>query len=65
MLSVSALISLAILCIIVGFVAWVLTVLVARIPMDATFKQIATGAIILVAVLIVLMKLLPVLGVAV
>lgn len=63
MISLSALIMLAILCVIVGFVAWALIQLLALVPMQAPFQAIARGAIILVAVLIILYKLLPMLGV--
>ncbi len=59
---ISALIGLAILVIIVGIVAYLILLLVDMIPMEGGFKQIARVLIILVAVLIVLARALPMLG---
>lgn len=57
---IEALVALAIIAVVVGFISYVLFLLVARIPMDATFKQIAQAAIIIAAILIVLLYgLLP------
>lgn len=56
---IGALISLLIVVIIVGIVAYLVTLLIDRIPMDGGFKQIAKVLVILVAVLIVIMQALP------
>jgi len=64
-MEISGLISLAILAIVIGFILYVVILLVDRIPMDETFKSIAKAAIVLVAVLIILLKLLPLIGVSV
>ncbi len=57
---IEALITLAILALVVGFIAWIVILLVEKIPMDATFMQIARAAIIIIAVLIILLYgLLP------
>ena len=61
---VSALISLLILVVIVGIVVFILKLLLDIIPMDARFKQIAWVLLILIAVLIVLYRALPLLGVS-
>jgi len=61
---VSALISLLILVVIVGIVVFILKLLLDMIPMDARFKQIAWVLLILIAVLIVLYRALPLLGVS-
>lgn len=62
---ISALISLIVLVIIVGIVLWLATVLIDTLPMDANFKQIAKILIVLVAVLLILARALPLLGVAI
>lgn len=61
---IEGLISLIVLIVIVGIVAWIIIKLVDMLPMEGNFKQIARALIILVAVLIVLMRALPLLGVA-
>jgi hypothetical protein len=61
---VAALISLIILIIVVGIVLYLITMLLDTLPMDARFKQIAKVLMILVAVLIVLVRALPLLGIA-
>ena len=60
---VSALIGLIVLVVIVGIVCFLVNLLIDMLPMDGRFKQIAKVLIILVAVLIVLMRALPLLGV--
>lgn len=62
---IEGLISLIVLLIIVGIVAWIIIKLVDMLPMEGNFKQIARALIILVAVLIVLMRALPLLGVSI
>ncbi len=47
--------------IVVAFVVW----LISMLPIDGRFKQIAQALIILIVLIVVLMKALPLLGVAV
>lgn len=61
---VGTLISLVILVIVVGIVLYLVKMLLALIPMDEAFKNIAWVLIILVAVLIVIAKVLPLLGIS-
>ena len=60
---VEALIGLVILIIVVGIVLYLLRLLINLIPMDENFRQIAWVLVILVAVLIILARVLPLLGV--
>ena len=60
---VETLIGLVVLVIVVGIVVYLLRLLVNLIPMDENFKQIAWVLILLVAVLIVIARVLPLLGV--
>lgn len=60
----SGLIGLIILVIIVGIVLYLCKMLVDMIPMDESFKRIAWILMVLVAVLIVIQKALPLLGIA-
>lgn len=62
---IEALIGLLILIIILGIVLYLCMLLVDMIPMDASFKQIAKVLLILVAVLILLARALPLLGIGV
>lgn len=62
---IDGLIGLVVLVIIVGIVAYLCTLLVGMLPLDARFKQIANVLIMLIAVLIILARALPLLGVAV
>lgn len=62
---VESLISLVVLVVIVGIVAWIVLRLVDMLPMEAGFQQIARALVILVAVLIVLFRALPLLGVSI
>ena len=59
---VSTLTSVIVLVIIVGIVVYLLNLLLALIPMDGRFKQIAWVLILLVAALIVIQRVLPLLG---
>jgi hypothetical protein len=61
----SALIGLIFLVIIVGIVVWIVLQLVAMLPMDAGFQNVVRGLIIIVAVLIVMYRALPIIGIAV
>lgn len=47
--------------IVVGFIIWVLTQVIARIPMDPLFKTVATGVVVVVGIIILLLQLLHVL----
>lgn len=60
----SALISLLIVVIVVGIVCYLVLLLVDMIPMEGGFKQVARVLVILVAVLIVLQRAMPLLGVS-
>lgn len=60
----AALIALIITIIVVGIVLYIVTLLLDMLPMDANFKQIAKVLCVLVAVLIVIVRALPLLGVA-
>lgn len=57
------LIGLIIVIIVVGIVALLVRMLIDMIPMDERFKQIANVLVMLVAVLIILSKALPLIGV--
>ena len=62
---ISALISLIVLIVVVGIVAYIVLLLLDMLPIEGGFKQIARVLIMLVAVLVVLMRALPLLGVSV
>ena len=62
---VGGLVSLIVLVIIVGIVLMIVKVLLDKIPMDGSFKQIAWLLMVLVAVLIVVYKALPMIGVSI
>jgi len=58
------LISLLIVIIVVGIVAGLVIWLIDMLPMDTRFKQIARVLVLLIAVLIILVRALPMLGIA-
>lgn len=60
---INGLIALLIAVIVVGIIAWLITYIIDMLPIDGPFKQIARVLIMLVAVLIILMRALPMLGV--
>ncbi len=60
---IGALIGLLILVVIVGIVTYLLLLLLDMLPIEGGFKQIARVLLILIAVLIVLARALPLLGV--
>lgn len=62
---IEALISLLVVVIVVGLVAAIVLYLVEMLPIDGRFKQIARVLVILIALLVVLMRALPLLGIAV
>lgn len=59
----STLITMIVLAIVLGIVVWIINQLIDMLPMEGGFKQIAKGLVILVAVLAVLAKALPLLGI--
>lgn len=61
----NALIELLIMLIVVGVIAAIVIWLIDMLPIDGRFKQIARVLVMLVAVLILLLRALPLLGVAV
>lgn len=61
---VEGLISLLILCVVVGIIAWLVLWLIDTLPLPAPFGQIARVLIIIIAVLIILYRALPLLGVS-
>lgn len=61
----SALISLLVLVIIVGICVYVVTLLIDLLPMDARFLQIAKVLLVLIAVLIILARALPLVGLSI
>lgn len=62
---VNGLIGLVVVIIVVGIVAYLVTLLVNKLPLDGRFKQVANVLIMLIAVLIILARALPLLGVAI
>jgi len=62
-MGVEGLIGLVVLIIIVGIVAYLITMLINMLPIDGRFKQIVNVLIMLIAVLIILARALPLLGV--
>jgi hypothetical protein len=61
---VESLIALIILIIVLGIVVFVINMLIDLIPMDGRFKQVAKVFLILVAVLIIIMRALPLAGIS-
>ena len=61
---VEGLVGLLVLIVLVGIVCWIVLALIDLLPMAGGFKPIAKGVVILLAVLIVLMRALPLLGVS-
>jgi preprotein translocase subunit SecE len=62
---IEALISLLIVVIVVGIVAALIIWLIDMLPVDGRFKQIARVLVMVIAVLIILLRALPLLGVSV
>lgn len=56
------LVSLIVLVLIVGIVVYLVNMLIDIIPMDGRFKQVAKVLVILAAILIVISRALPLLG---
>jgi predicted PurR-regulated permease PerM len=61
---INALIQVLIVAIVIGIVVWLAFWLLDMLPMDDRFKQFAKALVILIAVLILLFKLLPLIGVS-
>lgn len=61
---IESLIAIIILVIVLGIVVYLLNMLIDLIPMDGRFKQIAKVLLILVAVLIIILRALPLIGVS-
>lgn len=61
---IEGLIGLIVLLIVVGIVCWIVLRLIDMLPMEGSFKQIAQALVILVAVLVVLYRALPLIGVS-
>lgn len=60
---IEALVQILILLLVVGLVVWLARYVVALLPIEEPFKQIANVLILLIAMLIVLTRLLPLAGV--
>jgi hypothetical protein len=60
---IDGLIGLIVVVIVVGIVAYLIKMLIDMLPVDGRFKNIANILVMLVAVLIVLSRALPLLGV--
>lgn len=54
-----ALVHLLFVILVVGIVLWILLLLLDRIEMDATFKQVARAVLFLIAIVVVFTKLMP------
>jgi len=61
---IEGLIGLIVLLIVVGIVCWIVLRLIDMLPMEGSFRQIAQALVILVAVLVVLYRALPLIGVS-
>ena len=61
---INGLIALLVVIIVVGIVAYLIKMLIDMLPLDDRFKQIAGVLLMLVAILIILAKALPLLGVS-
>jgi hypothetical protein len=57
---INALIALLILILVVGIVAWIIIYLIDLLPIEGNFKQIARVLVMLIAVLVILLRALPV-----
>lgn len=61
---IDALISFLILVLVLGIVVYVVKMIIDIVPMDARFKQIAWVLLLLIAVLILISRALPLLGIS-
>ena len=62
---IESLIALLVVIIVVGIIAWLVIWLIDMLPIDPKFRQIARVLVMIIAVLVVLMRALPILGVSV
>jgi len=60
---VEALIGLLVVCVVVAVTASVILYCVRLLPIEPNFQQIITALVVLIAVLIILFRALPILGV--
>lgn len=60
---IEGLIALLVVILVVGIIAWLIIWLVDMLPIDAKFKQVARILVIVIAILIILVRALPLLGV--
>lgn len=58
-MTVSALLGLVIWLLVVGLIIWIVTLVIDRVPMDATFKQVAKGVVLVIGVIILLLQVIP------
>lgn len=61
---VSGLIALLVAILVVGIVAAIIVYLIDMLPIDGRFRQIAKALVLLIAVLVILLRALPLLGVS-
>lgn len=62
---IEGLVSLLILVLVVGIIAWLVLWLISEIPLPAPIGKIARILVIVIAVLIILYRALPLLGVSI
>ena len=60
---INALISLLIVILVVGLLAWTIIYLIDMLPIEGHFKLIARALVLVIALLIIVMGALPLLGV--
>lgn len=61
-MTVSALLTLVIWLLVVGLILWIVTLVIDRVPMDATYKQVAKAIILVVGLIILLLQVIPMLS---
>lgn len=62
---IEGLIALLVVILVVGIVAWLVVWLIDMLPIDGRFKQIARVIVMVIAILLILLRALPLLGVSV
>lgn len=60
---VHGLVGLLVAILVVGLVAWLVVYLIDMLPLDERFRQIARVLVLVIAVLVILFRALPLLGV--
>lgn len=58
-MTTSALLMLVIWLIVVGLIVWIVTLVIDRVPMDATYKQVAKAVVLVIGLIILLLKVIP------